>query len=183
MKHTHSLLALALLAGGSLFLPACNDRQAAAAPAQTAAVREPTDARLFERARERWGKVAKGDWIAAYDYQTPEQKRSVSLGQYISSKDHHKYESPEVHEVLQNDGKLALLRVSAYWTPVHPLLKEAELEPGQTLTQHVEMYESWRFADGDWLYMRAQRAEDFFQEHPELLRAREKVGEAAPAPK
>lgn len=170
--------ALALALSATLLTPACDRQTAHAQPiaaattaAPAAPVVQPTNERIIERSTERWSKIGKGDWIAAYDYLSPEQKKANAIGTYLQNKAHHKYENAQVLNVLQNDGKTGILRVTCMWTPVHELIKTVKLEPGQSLTQEVEMYETWRWAEGDWTYMRAQRPDDFFQEHPELLKA------------
>lgn len=174
MNKLTPVFAFALALGALTLAPGCDQRPAvvqtvSAAPA--APVLQPTNERVAARALARWENIAKADWIAAYEYLSPEQKKATPIGMYLQNKSHHKYENPTVQNVLQNDGKNAIIRITCLWTPVHELIKTVKLEPGQTLTQEVEMYESWRWADGDWTYMRAQRPEDFFQEHPELLKA------------
>lgn len=167
-------LVFALALGAVSFAPSCDQQPALAQNTNTAPaapVLQPTNERLATRAAERWAKIANTDWIAAYEFLSPEQKKATPIGTYLQNKSHHKYENPKVQNVLQNDGKNAILRVTCLWTPVHELIKTVKLEPGQSLTQEVEMYETWRWADGDWTYMRAQRPEDFFQEHPEMLKA------------
>ncbi|MBK7876416.1 MAG: hypothetical protein IPJ77_11785 [Planctomycetes bacterium] len=178
MKSLQLPSAIALLAGATFFLPGCDVKptQAAPTPAPVAAVPakpEATPERLLERANERWQKIVKADWIQAYDYLSPEQKRQMPISQYLQNKQNHRYENPKLGEVLRCDGTDAFLRMTVLWTPQHPKVKEVKLEPGQTLTQDVEMYESWRWAEGDWTYVRAQRPDEFFQDHPEFLRGGE----------
>lgn len=176
MKLTSLSFAAALVAGSVLLLPACKDRSTQEKPAPSAAAQdakpaEPTRERLVARATERWAKIVQADWIQAYDFLSPEQKRATPLAQYLMNKQNHRYENPHVGEVLACDGKDGYVQVSSLWTPQHPKFKEVKLEPGQSLTQAIEMIESWRWAEGDWTYLRAQNPEEFYQEHPELLRA------------
>lgn len=175
MNQLNSVFAFALALGALTLAPGCDQRpalaQTTAAVAPAAPVLQPTNERLQERAAARWENITRADWIAAYEYLSPDQKKVTPIGTYLQNKSHHKYENPKVQSVLQNDGKNAILRMTCLWTPVHELIKTVKLEPGQTLTQDVEMYETWRWADGDWTYVRAQRPEDFFHEHPELLKA------------
>lgn len=171
MKLTHTVLGLAFVASVGVLSTGC-DRSAQAkgderAPAVAKA--EPTNELLLQRANDRWGKIVKADWIEVYDYLTPEQKQQVPLAQYLQNKQSHKYENPRVAEVLKNDGRVAYVHVFALWTPIHERLKQVHLEPGQTLTQEVEMYESWRWQQGEWLYIRAERPDEFFAAHRELL--------------
>ncbi|MFO1010159.1 MAG: hypothetical protein U1F29_08870 [Planctomycetota bacterium] len=191
MKSFLSPVAVVFLAGAACVFTACDVKPSQAAP-NTAAVTappkpEPTQERLLARANERWQKVIQADWIQAYDYLSPDQKRQVPIGQYLQNKQNHRYENPRLGEVLRCDGKDAFLKVTVLWTPQHPKVREVKLEPGQTLTQEVEMYESWRWAEGDWTYVRAQRPDEFFQEHSELLRATDtpaaKTAEAGAAAK
>lgn len=129
----------------------------------------PTDERLRARAQERMDLIAKGDWLAAYEFQSPEGRRILTLQDFLAKKDTHRYEKPHAHDVLRNDGKLAFIRVTALWTPTHQLLKNVKLEPGQSLTQEVELYQTWVWADGDWAYSRGQSPDDFFADHRDLL--------------
>ncbi len=180
--NTSSLtLAAVLLVGSATFLPGCDVKpaQAAPTPAVGAVVNkaEPTQERVLARMTDRWQKVVKADWIQAYDFLSPEQKRQMPISQYLQNKQNHRYENARVGEVLLCDGKDAFVKVTVLWTPQHPRVKEVKLEPGQTLTQEVEMYESWRWAEGDWTYVRAQRPDEFFQDHPEMLRGKDAPAE------
>ncbi len=168
-------LALALLAG--TLCPACDKeappesaKPAAAVQAPTAPKHEPTEARLLERVRERWARAEAGDWVAAFEYQGAEVRKELGLAQYLAKAQHHTYNNVRVLEVLALQGDVGYVRVGGLWTPTHPQLKRVKLEPGQTLTQDIEIIETWRFADGDWFLMRPDRPEEFFEEHPELLR-------------
>ena len=183
MPRAATILAFAVCACASL--SSCGEIQSSAQAQPPGVVIRASDGWLIERARSRWASIAQGEWAAAYEYLVPEQKRAVSLSKFRSNKEHHKYVNPEVHEVLRQDGNLGLLRASVGWVPppACTLGLREDRDFGVDWPQEIELFETWRFTDGDWLYMRAQRAEDFFQEHPELLRApAEKVGEAAPAP-
>lgn len=127
----------------------------------------PTQARLEERSMARWTAVARGDWISAYDFQTTEQKL-VPLAQYLQGKDHHVYANPAIERVLQVGRTEAFLLVRVVWTPKHPDLQRVQLQPGESLTEEIRMVESWRWDGEDWCYVRAERTEEFFQEHPGL---------------
>lgn len=140
----------------------------------------PTPERLIERSTARWKRVAKAEWIEAYEFITPEQKQAISLNQYIQGKSVHEYGNPRVGQVLKLEKDLGYLRVSALWTPHHPALDKVKLEPGQTLTEDLDMIESWRFVGGDWFYLRAQNEEEFYEQHPDLLK---KAPEAAASEK
>jgi hypothetical protein len=153
-------------------LPAC-DRQPSSEAAKTAEVRakpQPTKARLIERSKARWASVSKADWIAAYDFVTPEQKQQLPLAQFLPGKDLHEYANPQVHEVLRIEGEKGYVRASAVWTPHHPQLAQVKLEPGQTLTQELKMIETWVWVDGDWMYFSAEGDTEFLEKHPEFLK-------------
>lgn len=173
MKLKHLTLTAALVATSAALLPSCNqDTAQAKVPAAPVAKQvEPTQERLLARANERWARIAKGDWIQAYDYLSPDQKQSTSLPQYLQNKQNHKYENPRVSEVVASDAKDAVLKITSLWTPQHEKFKQVKLEPGQSLTREIELIESWRWAENDWVFVRAQRPEDFYQAHPELLRS------------
>jgi hypothetical protein len=129
-----------------------------------------TPARLVDRSNDRWKRIAKKEWIEAYDFLTPEQKQGMSVSQYVQGKTNHEYANPRVGEVIKLEKDQGYVRVSALWTPHHPQLAKVKLEPGQTLTEDIDMIETWRFVGGDWYYVRAQNEEDFFQHHANLLK-------------
>lgn len=131
---------------------------------------EPTAERALERARARWERGVKADWVAVYDYAAPEAKRERPLNAFLAGMQSHKYENMRATEVVALQGTKAFVRVVGLWTPVDARVKQVKLEPGQSLTQEIEMIEGWQFVDGDWCHVRSQRVEDFYQEHPELLK-------------
>jgi len=170
-----AVLPFAALAGVLLLaLPSCDSRSvdAGAKPAAAAAptTPAPTAARVAARSADRWQHIAKKEWIEAYDFLTPDQKASVSLANYLQGKQYHEYANPRVGEVLKIQKDAAYVRVSALWTPHHPQLAKVKLEPGQSLTEEIDMIETWRFVGGDWYYLRAQNEEEFFQQHADLLK-------------
>lgn len=149
---------------------------AAAAPVAPAPEKpQPTQARLLERARERWQHVMQRDFIAAYDFHAPEVKRERAPANYEADMRQNKYEDARLAEVVSLKDETAYLRVNVLWTSLNEKLKKVELEPGQTFTQDISMIETWRWVGDDWHYVRPQRDDDFFSDHPELLR-----GETAP---
>lgn len=170
-----SLPLCAALTAAVLIPIGCSDGSAhakdAAAVAQKAETAHPTQERLVARVSARWAHIVKEDWIQAYDFQTPQVKAAAALSQYLMNKSNHKYANPRVSEVLRCADGDAAVKVTALWTPQHPKLKHVELEPGQSLTQEIELIESWRWVEGEWGYVRAQRPEEFFRDHPEYLRA------------
>lgn len=175
-RSTHVPALAALLLGGSLLvLQGCDqkDDPKSVQAAQPAAVkREPTEARLLERARARWDAMAKAEWIQVYDFCAPELRKSVPLANFLSGKEKHKYENPVVDGLLKLDPvkQQALVRSHVLWTPQHAELKRVKLEPGQTLTQEVPMVESWRWDKDDWVFVEQEGTDKFFEKHPELLR-------------
>lgn len=176
----------ALLIGASLLaLQGCDqkDDPKQVQAAQPAVVkREPTQARLLERARARWDAMAKAEWIQVYDFCSPELKKTVALSNFLSGKEKHKYENPVVDGVLQLDPvkQQALVRSHVLWTPMHAELKRVKLDPGQTLTQEVPMVETWRWEKDEWVFVEQEGTDKFFEKHPELLRD-DKFGDSAAA--
>lgn len=173
MKFTTSL-ALLLTAALSFATVACEPTPTEvvvvpAVPAKPPAP-EPTAARAMQRSQARWEKGMKGDWIAAYDFLVPEGKREQPLARFLGSMQMHKYENMKVLEVIDVKDGTAYLRVGGLWTPLAPELARVKLEPGQTLTQELQMIEIWRWVEGDWCFVRPQRDTEFFAEHPELLK-------------
>lgn len=152
-----------------------NHSVAAAAPspgsrpeaAVTVKSSRPDAESLRARSLARWEAICRRDWIAAYDFQTQEQKQ-LPLAKYLQGKDHHEYANPTVEEVIEVDAGNGYLWVRVLWTPKHPELKRVKLEPGQSLTEEIRMIESWRWEGDEWGYVRAQRDDEFFRDHPHL---------------
>lgn len=137
-----------------------------AVSAPKAAPRPDADS-LRARSLARWESICRKDWIAAYDFQTQEQK-ALPLVKYLQGKDHHEYANPAIEDVIAIDGDNGYLWARVVWTPVHPEVKRVKLEPGQTLTEEIRMVESWRWDGTDWGYVRAQRGDEFFKEFPQF---------------
>lgn len=184
------LLALTLAAFGA---SACDEHKVSgqepnttAPVAATPSAAQPTDAAVRARATSRMECLAKDDWVGAYDFTAEEERKLVKLQDYLVKKDSHRYREPRVQEILLNDGKHAYLRVTALWTPTDPRLQKVKLEPGQSLTQEIELYQSWLWSGSEWMYVRGQRPDEFFADHPALLRKNappaEKVSAANPDP-
>lgn len=170
MKRTPATARLALLALG--FLAASCTHEAPAPQPQVAKApavkREPTPAAALERARQYWAAGEKGDWIATYDMLAPELQRDQPAAAYLQRKANHIYRNMRVTEVVaQKDDKI-FLRVLGQWTPNHPKVKEIKLEPGQTLTQDVEMIEIWRWVNDQWCLSRPLRVDEFLEQFPDL---------------
>lgn len=139
---------------------------------------QPTKERLVERCKERWAKIEKKDWVSAYDMLAPEPKQALLLSQFLSQKSSHTYADPKVVEVLRIDGEIGYVRSTAMWTPQHPqleLLKDPEslAELKRRFPEKIDQVETWRFADGDWGWLDAKGVHEFFEKHPELLRAQD----------
>jgi hypothetical protein len=162
----------------------------AASNVQTPAAKkaEPTLERLRERCGERWAAIERKDLVLAYDMLDAEPKRALSLAQFLAQRQSHLYEDPKIVEMVGLDGMIGFVKVSVLWTPKHPELANIK-DPEQIeqikkrFPERIEQIETWRFADGDWGWIQAERVEDFFRQHPELLRqpAAEKAIEAPPA--
>jgi len=45
-----------------------------------------------------------------------------------------------------------------------------KLEPGQTLTQDIEIIETWQWVENDWHFVRQESESDFFEANPDLLK-------------
>jgi hypothetical protein len=161
------LLALTLAAFGAT---GCGPRAGTESAESTAVRAEPTNAALIERASARMNLIASGDWISAYDYTAQDARKVLKLQDFLAKKDSHRYEKPKVEEVLRNDGTIGFVRLTMLWTPTDRRLKDVELEPGQSLTQEIEMYQTWSWSGSEWMYVRGQGPREFFEEHRELLR-------------
>src|SRR5262245_6136635 len=153
MKRSHVLVPPAVLALVlAAIAPACD--QSAPAPttpaAKPVAKREPTQAGALERSRAYWSHAMKPDWIAAYDFLAPELQAQQPLAQYLQGKQYHEYKNMRVVEVVAQKDDQVFIRVGGLWTPTHPETKRVKLEPGQTLTQDVELIELWRWIDQEW---------------------------------
>lgn len=151
--------------------PAC-DQAAPTPPAPTAskpvAKREPTQAGALERSRQYWSHASKGDWIAAYDFLAPELQAQQPLAAYLQGKQYHVYEGMRVIEVVAQKDDQVFVRVGGRWTPTHPETKRVKLEPGQTLTQDVELIELWRWMSDEWRLVRPLRPDEFLEEYPDF---------------
>ena len=183
-----------LVAGIALVaLNSCDPKadEAHAAPALTKAAPQPTAEHALDRARARWDHIAKGEWIDAYEFQSPEVKRKMDLSHYLNGKAHHTYENPKVEGILKLEKNFVLVRSTVLWTPHTPELQRVKLEPGQTVTQEVPMIETWKWDSGDWYIVEQKGTDEFFKKHPELLKEGEdvdghplpKTGDAASNPK
>lgn len=183
MRLTSSLHLIVLTAA----FTACNQGGAevstTAQPALEVQKPSPTAERLLERSKSRWDVIVRKDWIAAYDYLSPEQRKDLSLQDFLRDKSNHLYANPRMETVLKLDGENGYLRGSVLWTPQHPQLTKAVVPPGQTLTQELQMVETWRWADGDWQYVSADRDYEFLEKHPDLLKDPKSVAPADTAPK
>lgn len=132
------------------------------------APRAPNAVRLKERSLDRWNAIQRSDWISAYDFLTGEQKRAVTLAQFLVGKQNHTYANSAVEKVIASTAHDGYLVVRTVWTPIHPELKKVKLEPGQSLTEEIHMVEAWRWEVDDWYYVRAEREDEFYQAHPDL---------------
>lgn len=147
--------------------------------AQSVASVGPTGERLLQRANRRWAWIAAKDWGAAYEYLTAEQRATVPLEQFLKGKQYHEYSHPRAGAVLATAADEAFVRVFVTWKPlgrvcrygVNARLDRSVLDDDRD-AQEIEMYERWRRLDGEWFYVRAQRPDEFFEEHPNLREPR-----------
>lgn len=175
MTSNHSKFLLVFIALAASVGASCGTEETRAshdssAEATLIAPAEPSEARLRQRSEARWHEVARANWIGAYDFIPADRKQTTPLGLFLKGKENHQYRDPVVRDVVGIDDHYGYLRTTAVWTPRHPQVAAVRLEPGQTLTQEITLIEIWRWADGDWMYLRAQQPDEFFREHPELVR-------------
>ncbi len=189
MKRTLDITRLALLALAlGVVLPACDEDAppaqppAAAQTAKSAAVkREPTAEAALARARAYWAAAEKADWIATYDFLAPEFQREQPVAVYLQQKVNHIYKNMRVLEVVARKDDQIFLRISGLWTPNNPEVKRVKLEPGQTLTQDVEMIEIWRWVGDQWCRLKPLRPEEFLEQFPDLQPKSDAPPTTAPA--
>jgi hypothetical protein len=124
--------------------------------------------RIALRAEERWKRVAAENWIEAYDYLPPDERKTLTLMDYLQGKTRHRYESPEAPEVLQVEGDVAYVWTACMWTPVHPALANVKLGPGESLTERLEAVETWKRTAGEWFYADVTPVREFFAAHPDV---------------
>ncbi len=184
----HSAILLSFLAAGALCLaPACNDHteagsgdgqsastDQAAAPAAEEAPAEAESvgdaAALERRAAERWQLIEKEDWIQSYDYLAPQLRRQQPLGEYLSGSTDHHYIVKTNPAFIARDDRLGYLQVIVEWTPTHAELATAANVDDGSLTQDIDMTETWGFHEGEWYFLKAQRSSDFRKQNPKVFR-------------
>jgi len=155
---------------GFLFLVVAGCSQGSTPPATTTGTTTAPamndSERVLHRCTERWKKVAAGDWIEAYDFQAPALRKTQTISDYLMGKANHRYESPETPELLELTDDRAYVYVACLWTPTHEALKTIKLQPGQSLTEHLEMVETWRKSENEWFYANALSVPEFFNVNP-----------------
>lgn len=122
------------------------------------------------RCSERWKRVGAANWIEAYDFLPPAERKILTLVDYLQGKSRHRYENPEPPEILEMKDNQAFISVACMWTPVHPALANVKLGPGESLTQRVEMIETWKKTEGEWYFAEATPIQEFFVAHPDVPR-------------
>ncbi|MBL8861545.1 MAG: hypothetical protein JNK02_05990 [Planctomycetes bacterium] len=171
MQRTHALLALALLAPALGFVASACTREAGPGPVKPkpAVVKaEPTDEAALARSRIYWANAEKKDWIPNYDLLGPELRGQQSPTMFLQGKTNHIYEGMRAQEVVARKDDLIFLRVTGRWTPNLPQIKNVRLEPGQTLTQDIEIIEVWRWMRDAWFLERPLRPDEFLEQFPDL---------------
>jgi hypothetical protein len=137
----------------------------------TASVTEapaPDPSGLTERAAERWGMIAAGDWIQVYEFNNPAYRATQGLYEFLDGKHYHHYRDPSQPELIALEGDQAYLRTGAYWKPSHPMVIQAR--GGEDIEDFLEMVETWEWAEGAWYFLKNDRRSDFYGEHPDLLK-------------
>jgi hypothetical protein len=170
MKSPNSLLVLALVAAPWLVAGCGQGDVQAGKPAAQAATAEPTRERLEARVGERLKSVEARDLAAVHNYFSPAMKKQRTLGQFAQQMENHKYESCRMVEILATNQDMGYVRTGALWTPTHPQVQRVKLEPGQTLTQDIEIIETWQWVENDWHFVRQESESDFFEANPDLLK-------------
>lgn len=125
---------------------------------------------LRGRARARWGHIARGNWVTAYEFLTPARRDQESLGSFLQGKQDHEYTRPRVLGILDVRGETAFVQVTVVWIPHHSVLGGGW--PDGELSEQLEMVETWQWVDGVWYWSAVERPGEFFGKHPELRGAR-----------
>lgn len=169
------LAALALAIG----ITACNpDSSSGTVHAQdtaaaTAAVPIATDA--LRRCEERWAKVvAAGEdasiWVEIYEYETPAQKKELSLPKFLENKSDFIYVSPTKPKLLLVEDEIAYIDISAQWlSGRHPMIGVADIGGNLDMVEPMDMIEKWQWVNGDWHFMQPHSKNEFFRENPDFL--------------
>ena len=176
----------ALGTGALIALAGCSDGVDAAASSETSTeapeveVAQPVanlapDLSLVEaRSVERWKLVVGADWIQVYDFLDPTMKREVSIGNFLSNKEHHEYRNPSEPRLIGSRANLAFLECSVLWTPHHPLLQTAKNKPDD-LTDELHMVETWVWKEGTWYFAKNERVREFFEANPDIAKKGKKA--------
>lgn len=185
MKHTAILLSF-FAAGTLAVLSACSNETEAAGPSSADAAKSgaalaevvaPQVSALVPRAKSRWQLIENEDWIQSYSYLAKQIRAFQDLGGYLSGSAVHKYVVKQEPVLIGQDGVQAYVQVLVEWTPTHEELKSAANAAQGSLTQDIDMIETWTWENGDWYFVNGDRARDFIQEHPSLFRRK---GDKAP---
>ncbi len=184
----------AALGTGALFaLAGCSDEVGAAAnpgtstetpvveTAQPVANLAPDLSLVEARSVERWKLVVGADWIQVYDFLVPAMKAEMSIGTFLSNKEHHEYRNPSEPRLIGSRDNLAFLECSALWTPHHPVLQTAKNAPDD-MTDELHMVETWVWQGGTWYFAKNERVRDFFDANPDIAKKGKKGKKGEPAP-
>lgn len=164
-----TFLAACACLGALVAVPCCGDAGSQGG-VLAASSRPATREELLLRVRQRLEAVEGRDLVAAHSYCTPTVRREQPLGQYLQRMELHRYERCALVEVVAVEGEQAYVRTAALWTPTHPKVREVKLEPGQTLSQEIEILETWRYEEGEWGFVKQERVDEFFAARPDLLK-------------
>jgi len=182
MKHTAIFLSL-FAVGAIATFSACSSETEAAGPAVTSAAGvakstsapaaegvHPLLASLNQRADDRWNLIENEDWIQSYSYLSREIRAIQDLGTYLKGSSDHNYVVKSDPVLVGQDGLYAYVQVLVEWTPTHAELRNAANADEGGFTQDIDMIESWVWEDGEWFFVKGERARDFIHEHPSLFR-------------
>lgn len=169
------LAALALAIG----ITACNQDSAPgtvhAQGQSTAEAAVPTAEGVLRRCEERWAKiVAAGEdsaiWVEIYEYETPAQKKELSLPKFLDNKSDFIYVSPTKPRLLLMEDDFAFVDISAKWLAGrHPMIGSADVGGDQDMVEPMDMIEQWQWVNGEWHFMKTFSKKQFFRDDPDFL--------------
>ncbi len=129
------IVGLTILAGG---IGGCSPEPASQAVAP--------EQQIKARAEARWGALARGDFAAAYAFETPAFRSTTSLEAFRSKYGHQvRWYGAQVREVKVTDETAEVLLWVEY---------EAPLPMGGAYKNRRGVKETWIFKEGNWWFLR-----------------------------